>query len=108
MSTHRIVFITADGTEHPVQATSGQTLMQCAQENLVPGILGDCGGCCSCATCHGYVDPAWISRVGPATEDERLLLDGGLDVRPNSRLTCQVFVAPELDGLVVHLPASQR
>lgn len=103
-----IRFVEHDGTEHRVAAEPGQGLMQCAQQAMVPGILGDCGGCCTCGTCHGYIDFHWMPRVGPPNEDERLLLDGGDDVRPNSRLTCQIVVTPELDGLVVRLPRTQR
>lgn len=108
MSTHRVIFIEHDGTEHVVQAETGQGVMQCALAHLVPGVLGDCGGCCSCATCHGYVEDPWLAQTGEASEDERLLLDGSDDVRPNSRLTCQILMRPELDGLVIRLPRSQR
>jgi 2Fe-2S ferredoxin len=74
---------------------------------MVPGIVGDCGGCCSCATCHGYVDNTWIAKLPPKTDGESMMLEGALAVQDNSRLTCQISVQSELDGLVVRLPASQ-
>lgn len=102
-----IKFIEHDGTEHLVQAEVGQSVMQAAINHQVPGVLGDCGGSCSCATCHGYVDAACIERVPPASQDESDMLDCALEVRDNSRLTCQIHMTPELDGLVIHLPQSQ-
>lgn len=104
----RVRFIEDDGTEHLVEAEPGQSVMLCAQQQFIPGILGDCGGCSTCGTCHGYIDFQWMPRVGPPTEDERLLLDGGEEMRPNSRLMCQIVVTQELDGLVVRLPRKQR
>jgi len=103
----KIVFIEHDGTRHHVEAEAGKSLMQVALDNLVPGIVGDCGGNCSCATCHGYVDDAWLGKLPPATENERMMLDGALRVQDNSRLTCQLLMAPDMDGLVVRLPESQ-
>jgi 2Fe-2S ferredoxin len=103
----KILYIEHDGKEHLVDAEVGKSVMQNAVENLVPGIVGDCGGACSCATCHGYVDPAWADRVDPKNEGEEAMLDGALRVEANSRLTCQITMKAELDGLVVRLPVSQ-
>jgi 2Fe-2S ferredoxin len=103
----KITYREDGGKEHVVEADVGKSLMQVAIDNMVPGILGDCGGCCSCATCHVYVDPAWVERTGAAGEDENFMLEGALDVRPTSRLSCQIQVKPELDGLVLQLPARQ-
>ena len=103
----KILYIEHNGKEHLVDADVGKSVMQNAVENLIPGIVGDCGGACSCATCHGYIDPAWQTKAGPQTENEELMLDGALRVLPNSRLTCQVMMTQELDGLVVRLPESQ-
>jgi 2Fe-2S ferredoxin len=103
----KIVFIEHTGTEHVIEAENGKSVMQTAVDNMVPGIVGDCGGCCSCATCHGYVDKTWIARLPPRTDDESMMLEGALAVQDNSRLTCQISVQSELDGLVVRLPASQ-
>ncbi|WP_028081000.1 2Fe-2S iron-sulfur cluster-binding protein [Solimonas soli] len=102
-----ILFIDHTGKEYRVQAEAGKNVMQIATENMVPGILGDCGGACSCATCHGYVDPAWLDKVDPKSEAEEMMLDGALNVESNSRLTCQIILTDALDGLVVRLPASQ-
>lgn len=102
-----IRFVQHDGTEQTVQAVLGQSVMQAAINNQVPGILGDCGGSCSCATCHGYVDPAWMAHVPPAEPYEIDMLSCAMDVLPNSRLTCQLNLTPELDGLVIVLPKSQ-
>jgi len=103
----KILYIEHNGAEHVVEAQAGSTVMQAAIENLVPGIIGDCGGCCSCATCHGYVDPGWMDRLPPKSDEESMMLDGALSVKPESRLTCQIKIGPELDGLVVRLPESQ-
>jgi 2Fe-2S ferredoxin len=103
----RITFIEHNGSSHSVEARTGATAMQAAVDNLIPGIVGDCGGSCSCATCHAYVAPEWVERVGPAGEDEAEMLSGALDVRSNSRLACQIKISEELDGLVLLLPESQ-
>jgi 2Fe-2S ferredoxin len=103
----KIRFIEHNGTEHVAEGQTGRSVMQAAVDNMVPGILADCGGNCSCATCHGFVDPAWIDKVPEVKADERSLLEGLLETRSNSRLTCQITVTPELDGMVVCLPKSQ-
>lgn len=103
----KILFIAHDGKEHLVDAPVGQNVMQAATDNMVPSILGDCGGVCSCATCHGYIDPAWIDKLAPKSEEEEMMLDGALNTEPTSRLTCQITMTDALDGLVVRLPASQ-
>ncbi len=104
----RIIFVQPDGGEQPVDASVGQSVMQAAIGAMVPGIVADCGGACSCATCHGYVDEHWVSRVPAASPDELDMIDAGcLDALPNSRLTCQIRVTEDLDGLVIRLPPSQ-
>jgi ferredoxin, 2Fe-2S len=103
----KITFTEANGIVHVVDAPLGKTLMQVAVDNLIPGILGDCGGSCSCATCHAYIDPAWQGRLPPPGEDETFMLEGALDVRDNSRLCCQLDVREEWDGLLVEIPAEQ-
>jgi 2Fe-2S ferredoxin len=103
----KITYVEHNGTEHQVDAENGKSVMQTAVDNLVTGILGDCGGCCSCATCHGYVDKTWLAKLPPVSEGEAMMLEGAMNVKDNSRLTCQIVMTPELDGLVVHLPASQ-
>ena len=104
----KITFIEHNGTSHVVEATVGATLMQAAIDNMVPGIIGDCGGACSCATCHGYIEVnAAANSISPKDEMEETLLDGALHVQGNSRLTCQIRLVPENDGLIVRLPVSQ-
>ena len=103
----RITYIDQDGGERVVDAPLGGTVMESAVDNDVDGIVAACGGCCSCSTCHVYVDDDWIEAVGPRQDDEEYTLEFGIDVRPNSRLSCQIEVTEELDGLVVHLPAEQ-
>ncbi len=103
----KILYIEHNGKEHVVDAEVGKSVMQNAVENLIPGIVGDCGGACSCATCHGYIDPAWEDKVEPKNDGEEAMLDGALRVESNSRLTCQIVVTADHEGLVVRLPASQ-
>jgi ferredoxin, 2Fe-2S len=103
----KIRFIQHDGTERVVEGEAGNSIMQTARDNMVPGIIGDCGGNCSCATCHGYVDPAWLAKLPPRSENEIVMLDGVMHLQDNSRLTCQIKLTPELDGIVVRLPISQ-
>lgn len=103
----KIHFIEHNGTEHVIDAEPGKTVMQAATENLVPGIVGDCGGACSCATCHCYVDPAWTDKVDARNENEEIMLEGVMNTEANSRLSCQITIKAELDGLVVRMPASQ-
>ncbi len=100
-----ITFIQADGRASRVAAADGESVMQAAVNALVPGIVADCGGACACATCHAYVDAGWVDRVPPASADELDMIDGGcLHVEPTSRLSCQIRMTPDLDGLVMRLP----
>jgi len=102
-----VTFIEHDGTTHTVPAPAERTLMQIALDNAVPGILGDCGGSCSCATCHGYVDQRWTDKLPPVSETESFMLEGVPEPREGSRLCCQIRMRPELDGIVVQLPEEQ-
>jgi 2Fe-2S ferredoxin len=104
----KINYIEFNGTEHIVQVKPGLTLMEGAVKYNVPGIDADCGGACACATCHIYVDPAWESKTGERNAMEDSMLDFADDVEPNSRLSCQIKVTEELDGLVVRMPESQH
>ena len=103
----KLIYIEHNGAEHEVDAKPGNSVMSTALDNMVPGIDADCGGGCSCGTCHVFVDPAWLGRVGTADEME----DGMLSFVPsradNSRLSCQIIVTEEMDGLVVRLPQFQ-
>lgn len=100
----RIVFIQPDGIRQEVQAAAGKSVMDAAVRNNVPGIDAECGGSCSCATCHVVVDDAWIGRLPPKSRDEDATLDYAVGVLPNSRLSCQIVVSDALDGLVLRLP----
>ncbi|RJG01360.1 2Fe-2S iron-sulfur cluster-binding protein [Noviherbaspirillum sedimenti] len=102
-----ITFIEHNGTEHRVEAPVGSTAMQAAVNNGVPGVLADCGGSCSCATCHGYVDEMWTGSLSSAKADELDMLGGALDMKHNSRLTCQILLTAAMDGLIIRLPESQ-
>lgn len=102
-----VVFIKADGSSQEVHIENGTSVMQGAVDNMVDGILGDCGGCCSCATCHCYVDPEWVDKVPAADDVEKDMLEFVIEPQDNSRLSCQIKMTDELDGLVVKLPESQ-
>lgn len=104
----RITFIAADGVERTVQAKSGDSVMQTAIKNSVPGIDADCGGACACATCHVFVHPSWMSRLGEKSAMEASMLDFAQGVQSNSRLSCQIEVSEALDGLIVATPESQH
>jgi 2Fe-2S ferredoxin len=102
-----VKFIEHNGTEHVVEGNSGDSLMSIAMNNLVPGIDADCGGECSCATCHVLVDEAWVSKTGEISEGESSMLDLNPDRAENSRLSCQIPLSDDLDGIVVQLPEFQ-
>ena len=103
----KITFIQPDGSEQVVEAEAGVTLMESAKMNDVPGIEAECGGACACATCHVYVDDAWREKTGKPSQMEEDMLDFAFDVREQSRLSCQIKLTPEFDGLVVRVPAKQ-
>lgn len=105
----KVIFVAADGNQRTVDVASGSTAMDAATQNLVPGIDADCGGQAACGTCHVYVDVAWIARAGTAAKGiESDMLEVTDDAKPNSRLSCQIVITNELDGLVLHLPNSQH
>ncbi|AZO62803.1 MAG: (2Fe-2S)-binding protein [Mesorhizobium sp.] len=103
----KLTYIANDGTQFDVEAENGSTVMENAIRNAVPGIEAECGGACACATCHVYVDEAWTGEVGEPEAMEEDMLDFAYDVRPNSRLSCQIKVRDALDGLVVRVPERQ-
>ena len=103
-----ITYIEHDGASHAVDVEDGMSLMEGAVTNGVPGIDGDCGGNCACATCHVYVDPAWADRTGVRTDMETAMLEFAEGVTLDSRLCCQITASAALDGLVVRLPLSQH
>lgn len=104
----RIQFIEPSGLQREVETGSGKSLMEVARANSVTGIDGDCGGVCACATCHVYIDDSRLDTLAPQSEMERDMLELAHDVRPSSRLACQISVNSELDGLVVYLPEHQH
>ena len=104
----RITYIEHNGKEHVVDVDNGMSVMEGAVKNLVPGIDADCGGACACATCHCYVDDAFKAKTGEKSEMEQSMLDFAEGVTEQSRLSCQIEVSDDLDGLVVRLPESQH
>lgn len=96
-----------DGTEFELTTDEGVSLMEVAIANNVPGIVAECGGNLACATCHCYVDAQWLDKLPEPSEDEVLMLEGTMSMRPESRLSCQISIGPELQGLLVRLPESQ-
>lgn len=104
----KVTYVSFDGETHTIDAKVGISVMEVAVRNDVPGIDGECGGACACATCHVQVDPAWMARVGPPSEAEQGILQFASGVTPNSRLCCQIKAAEDLDGLIVRTPESQQ
>ncbi len=104
----RITYIEHNGTQHVVDVKPGLTVMEGARNNNIPGIEADCGGACACSTCHVYVDPAWTDRLPARGDLEEDMLDFAYEPDPErSRLTCQLKVTDELDGLIVQMPERQ-
>lgn len=103
----RLNFVMPSGESRMVEARTGQTVMEAATGDMVRGIIGECGGACSCATCHVYVDDAWFNRLPPPDGTETAMLDGAIEPGPLSRLSCQIKVTDDLDGLVMRIPSGQ-
>jgi 2Fe-2S ferredoxin len=103
----KITYVESNGTEHVLEIATGVSIMQGAINNNVQGIIAECGGGCSCATCHVYIDEAWIAKLGKKSEIEGDMLDAVCDLQPNSRLSCQIEITDALDGLIVRMPAKQ-
>ena len=99
----RITYLASDGERYEIDVETGSTVMEGAVDNSVPGIVAECGGACACATCHVYVDEAWVERLPPIEDMEDAMLVAAADRRGNSRLSCQLEVTPELEGLVVRV-----
>lgn len=104
----KITYIEFNGTEHSVEVKTGLSVMEGAVRNNVPGIDADCGGACACATCHVYVDDSFLDATGRPSAMEESMLDFAENVEPNSRLSCQIRVSDDLDGLIVRLPEDQH
>ena len=104
----KVTYIDHTGQERTVEAREGASVMETAVRNDIPGIDADCGGACACATCHVYVDEAFMALVGEPQSMEQSMLDFAEDVRPNSRLSCQIQITAALDGLRVTTPENQH
>ena len=103
----KVTYVEFNGQEHVVDVAPGYSVMQGAIHNNVRGVIAECGGACSCATCHVYVDEPWIDEVGNKSEEESAMLDAVCEPRPNSRLSCQIKVTENLEGLIVRMPPKQ-
>jgi 2Fe-2S ferredoxin len=104
----RIVFIERGGGRREIDAPLGITLMEVARQHGVQGVVAQCGGACACSTCHVYIDPSWISKLEPRDEMEEGMLENAWEPRANSRLSCQIHITADLDGLTVTVPERQR
>jgi len=104
----KITYIDFKGTERVIDVANGLSVMEGAIKHNVPGVDADCGGACACATCHVYVDEAWLDKVGERSAMEESMLDFAENVESNSRLSCQIKVSDDLDGLIVRTPESQH
>lgn len=103
----KVIFVSADGDRREVEAVEGQSLMRAAKANAVAGIVAECGGACMCATCHVRFDDEWLPKTGAKTVSELETLPYAIDVDENSRLSCQIKVTADMEGLVVLIPATQ-
>ena len=106
----RVTYVEYDGTEHTVDVPVGTSVMRGAVDNNIPGIDADCGGECACATCHVYIDAAWLPKIGTpvAGSQEAAMLSFAAVAQPDSRLSCQIRMSEELDGLLVRMPEGQH
>ena len=103
----KITYIEHNGKSHTINVENGLTVMEGAVQNDIPGIDADCGGSMACATCHVYINDKWFDKVASKQEGEDDMLDQAFEPKKNSRLSCQIIVSDELDGLVVNLPEKQ-
>jgi 2Fe-2S ferredoxin len=103
----KITYIEITGKEHVLDVAPGLSVMQGAIANNVRGVIAECGGACSCATCHVYVDPSWVNRLAKKSEIEESMLEAVCEMHSNSRLSCQIEVTEALEGLVVRMPVKQ-
>ena len=103
----KINFIEHNGAEHTVEAVNGDSMMQSAINNLIPGISADCGGECSCGTCHVVIESSWIEKVGGPNNTEEAMLSLNPDRQSTSRLSCQIEISDNLDGIIIKLPEFQ-
>ena len=103
----KITYIESNGTSHTIEVENGLTVMEGAIQNNIPGIDADCGGGMACATCHVYVKDKWFDKVNKKSEGEDDMIDQAFEPKESSRLSCQILISDELDGLIVNLPEKQ-
>ena len=103
-----IIFVEQDGSRKEVSVETGYTVMEAAVNYGIDGIVAECGGACACATCHSYIDDAWADKVGEMDDMEDSMLDAAYERKDNSRLTCQIEVTDEMDGLIVHVADNEN
>jgi 2Fe-2S ferredoxin len=103
----KIIYITPDGTRHEVAVENGYSVMEGAINNDIEGIVAECGGACACATCHSYVDEAWLEKMPQMDDMEDSMLDAAFERKDGSRLTCQIEVNDTLDGLIIHVAENE-
>ena len=99
----KVIYIALDGERHEVEVETGYTVMEGAINNNIDGIVAECGGACACATCHSYIEEAWLTKLPQMDDMEDSMLDAAYERKDNSRLTCQIEMSEELDGLVVNV-----
>lgn len=104
----RVIFVQPDGSSESHEAPVGDSVMDCAVDHGVAGIGAQCGGGCTCSTCHCYVSAPWFDRVGVPVGDEKDILEYVPEYQPNSRLSCQLVLSDELDGIIVEIPTPQQ
>lgn len=103
----RITYITPEGDRNEVEVDDGYSVMEGAINNNIDGIVAECGGACACATCHSYIDEAWLDRLPPMDDMEDCMLDAAAERKPSSRLTCQIEVSEDIDGLILHVARNE-
>ena len=99
----KVIYITPDEMRHEVDVEAGYSIMEGAINNNIEGIVAECGGACACATCHSYVDQAWVDKIPSMDDMEDSMLDAAFERKDNSRLTCQIEMSDALDGIVIHV-----
>jgi ferredoxin, 2Fe-2S len=104
----KVTYIEHNGKEHVIEAKVGHSVMEGAVKHNIPGIDADCGGACACATCHVHVDPEWFEKTGGPSVMEESMLDFANELEPTSRLSCQIILTDDLDGLIVRIPENQH
>ncbi|MEC7859656.1 MAG: 2Fe-2S iron-sulfur cluster-binding protein [Pseudomonadota bacterium] len=103
----KIIYITQEKSKHEIDVDNGYTVMEGAVNNDIDGIPAECGGACACATCHAYIDPSWLDKIPEMDDMEDSMLDAAFERKDNSRLTCQIEVSDELDGLIVKIAENE-